>query len=96
MVGEQMERSPQAEFVATNLETATDHYFPALRIDVTKPMYISASNLIIQHMLRMCSKLEDMNLHLTESYVFTSRIRWELKQQGARRRNTRNKTLRRK
>jgi hypothetical protein len=96
MVGGQMERSPQAEFVATNLETATDHYFPALRIDVTKPMYISASNLIIQHMLRMCSKLEDINLHLTESYVFTSRIRWELKQQGARRRNTRNKTLRRK
>lgn len=95
ILGGPVEKSPTAEFVATNLETQTDHYFPALRIDVTKPMYISASNIIIQHMLRMCSKLEDMNIHLTESYVFASRIRWELKQQGGGRRR-RNKTLRRK
>jgi len=95
-LGGTMDVSPQAEFAASNLETQTDHYFPALRIDVTKPMYISASNLVIQHLLRMCSKLEDMNIHLTESYIFTSRIRWELKQQGGGRRRKQNKTLRRK
>jgi hypothetical protein len=87
-------RRPNSEFVAQNLETDTNHYFARMRLDVTKPMYITHSNLIIQHLLRMCRTLEDINTHLENSYVFVSRIRWYLGEiQGARRRR---KTIRRK
>lgn len=93
-LGGQVQRPPNTEFVAHNLNTETDHYFAPLRLDVTKPMYISASNVIIQHLLRMCKTLEDINIHLADSYTFVSRIRWSVTDvQGARRRR---KTLRRK
>lgn len=93
-LGGQVQRPPNTEFVAQNLETQTDHYFAPLRLDVTKPMYISSSNVIIQHLLRMCKTLADINTHLADSYTFVCRIRWSVTDvQGARRRR---KTLRRK
>jgi hypothetical protein len=96
-LGGPVEKPVNAEFVAHNLENATDHYFAPLKLDVTKPMYLSSSNVIIQHLLRMCKDLTDINTHLMESYVFVSRIRWALTEvQGARRRRNKHKTLRRK
>jgi len=92
-LGGAVEKPQNAEFVATNLETNTDHYFAPLNLDVTKPMYISASNLIIQHLLRMCKTLPDINTHLQESYVFVSRIRWSV---AGGRGASRRKTLRHK
>jgi len=67
--------APNAEFTATNRNKSRGAHVKIV-VDVTRPMYISASNPIIQHLLRMCKTLEDINVHLTESYVFASRIRW--------------------
>jgi hypothetical protein len=92
-LGGAVDKPKTAEFVATNLDTKTDHYFAPLNLDVTKPMYICASNLIIQHLLRMCKTLADINTHLRESYVFVSRIRWYV---GGVRGASRRKTLRHK
>jgi hypothetical protein len=41
-------------------------------------MYISAKNPIVIDLLAMCKTLEDVNIHLKESFVFLSRIRWLL------------------
>jgi len=92
-LGGTIEKPANAEFVATNLGTETNHYFAAPSIDVSKPMYITCSNLIIQHLLRMCKDLSDINTHLRESYVFVSRIRWSLSPTtgGRSQRNTRRK-----
>jgi hypothetical protein len=42
-------------------------------------MFISAKNPIIIHLLAMCKTLEDVNVHLKESFIFLSRIRWSLR-----------------
>ena len=63
------------EFTATNIAKNVDYHYK-LELDVTKPMYISSSNIIIQHLLRMCNDLADINRHLKDSYLFLSRIRW--------------------
>jgi hypothetical protein len=93
-LGGSVELPPNVEFVASNIDSRTTHYFSPLKLDVTKPMYITSSNLIIQHLFRMCKTLEDINTHLANSYVFVSRIRWSVGNvQGASRHR---KTLRRK
>lgn len=92
-LGGAVQKPANVEFVAHNLETQTTHYFAPLRLDTTKPMYISCSNTIIQHLLRMCKTLEDINTHLAESYVFVSRIRWSVSGTSG---SHRRKTLRRK
>jgi hypothetical protein len=93
-LGGSVELPPNVEFVASNIDSTTTHYFSPLKLDITKPMYITSSNLIIQHLLRMCKTLADINTHLANSYVFVSRIRWSVGNvQGASRHR---KTLRRK
>lgn len=93
-LGGAVELPANVEFVASNIDSRTDHYFSPLKLDITKPMYITSSNLIIQHLFRMCNTLADINTHLANSYVFVSRIRWSVGQvQGASRHR---KTLRRK
>ena len=77
-LGGSIEKPVNSEFVAHNVGGDSDHYIPRMKLDTTKPMYISTSNVIIQHMLRMCKDLSDINKHLSESYVFVSRIRWSL------------------
>jgi hypothetical protein len=93
-LGGSVELPPNVEFVASNTESNTTHYFSPLKLDINKPMYITSSNLIIQHLFRMCRTLEDINTHLEQSYVFVSRIRWHIGEvRGAKRRR---KTIRRK
>jgi hypothetical protein len=93
-LGGSVELPPNVEFVVSNTESNTTHYFAPLKLDINKPMYITSSNLIIQHLLRMCRTLEDINTHLEQSYVFVSRIRWHMGEvRGAKRRR---KTIRRK
>lgn len=78
-VGEYVDKKePESQFVAVPLETTSNHYYPALQLDTSKSMYISSNSVIVQHLLRMCETLEFINTHLLESYMFTSRIRWEL------------------
>ena len=82
-----------AEFTITNNSKTTEPHVK-IEIDTKAPMYISSSNVIIQHLLRMCVTLEDINKHLVESYVFVSRIRWgevQAASTGSRRKTNRKK-----
>lgn len=47
-------------------------------IDTTQPIYFSCKNPIVMHLLAMCENLESLNVHLKDSYMFTSRISWQL------------------
>ena len=79
------------EFAARNLESREDPFHLNIRIDTQSPMLISSKNPVIVHLLMMCKTLEDINIHLYESYVFLSRIRWNL---GGQPKPTRQRTRR--
>jgi hypothetical protein len=51
-------------------------YIREIQIDTSAPIYFSAQNPILVHLLAMCSTLEEINKHLMSSYIFASRIRW--------------------
>lgn len=44
-------------------------------IDTTRPMFFSARNPVLYHLLMMCKTLDDINMHYRQSYLFSSRIR---------------------
>lgn len=67
---------PLVECMATNIHDETNVYSQQITLDSTKPMFISGKSRILAQLLSMCSRLEDINTHLEESYVFMSRIRW--------------------
>ena len=67
---------PQTECMATNIGAEEDVYSQRITIDITKPIFISAKNVILTQLISMCNTMEDINKHLEESYVFMSRIRW--------------------
>lgn len=47
-----------------------------IQIKTSAPIYFSANNSVLLHLLAMCSTIEDLNKHLKASYIFASRIRW--------------------
>ena len=47
-----------------------------IQIKTSAPIYFSATNSVLLHLLAMCSTIEDINKHLKASYIFASRIRW--------------------
>lgn len=51
-------------------------YLRELQVNTKAPIYFSHRNPVLLHLLTMCSTIDDMNKHLTSSYVFASRIRW--------------------
>ena len=70
------------EFAGRNIGTALDPYLANIQLDHSSSMYISGKNPIIMHLLAMCKTLEDVNIHLKESFMFLSRIRWSLRKAG--------------
>ena len=75
-------RPMNIEFSARNIGEALDPYLVNIKIDHTSSMYISGKNPVIMHLLAMCKTLEDVNIHLKESFLFLSRIRWSLRKAG--------------
>lgn len=67
------------ECMAINPGGPVDSYSHSVNIDVTKPMFFSAHSLVLRSLLLMCSTLADINTHVKDSYMFLSRIRWELR-----------------
>jgi hypothetical protein len=51
-------------------------YPTRISVDIAQPMFFSAKNPILIQLLAMCKTLADINVHLEESYIFMSRIRW--------------------
>jgi hypothetical protein len=66
------------EFSGRNYGQKKDPYLAEMRLDPYCSMFISSKNPIIIDLLAMCTKLEDINIHLKDSFVFLSRIRWLL------------------
>ena len=54
---------------------ATSFYQKGVVLDTTKPMFFASGNPVLIHLLMMCDKLEDINLHYKQSFLFTTRIR---------------------
>lgn len=74
---------PGIEVVATNRAARMkENYLAEIWIDTQQPIFFSHKSRTLRLMLQMCETLEDINTHLRESYVFLSRIRWSLIQQG--------------
>ena len=74
---------PGIEIVATNRAARMkENYLAEIWIDTQQPIFFSHKSRTLRLMLQMCETLEDINTHLRESYVFISRIRWSLIQQG--------------
>lgn len=63
---------------AKNIAKQTAPYIREIQIDTKAPMYFSSKNGVLVHLLAMCETLADINTHLKASYIFTSRIRWDL------------------
>ena len=71
------------EVVATNRgKLSPTNYMADVKIDVKQPIFFSCRSRTVRLLLQMCETLEDINKHLFESYIFISRIRWSLIQQG--------------
>lgn len=80
-LGGMVEAGPEDEVVAVDASTREDginEYTRKLRIDTTKPMFLSAKSKVLFHLLAMCQTLADINKHINGSYMFMSRIRWRL------------------
>ena len=74
---------PGIEIVATNRGKFTPtNYLADLKIDIKQPLFFSSRSRTVKLLLQMCETLEDINKHLYESYIFVSRIRWSVIQQG--------------
>ena len=78
-IGDEARQPPYVEFAGRNYGQNLDIYLVNLQLDHSSSMFISAKNPIIIHLLAMCKTLEDVNIHLKESFVFLSRIRWSLR-----------------
>lgn len=63
---------------AKNIAPRSTPYIRDIQLDVKAPMYFSSKNGVLVHLLAMCDTLADINARLKASYIFTSRIRWDL------------------
>ena len=78
-VGSEPRPPAYVEIAARNIGPMRDPYLVDLKLDHTTSMFFSAKNPIVVHLLAMCKTLEDINIHLQESFLFLSRIRWSLR-----------------
>jgi len=78
-LGGKVQRGPEDDCVAVNVSTTdVDMYTRTLELDTNSPMFFSAKCRTLIHLLAMCETLKDINKHLAGSYMFMSRIRWNL------------------
>jgi hypothetical protein len=78
-LGGKVQRGPEDECVAVNVSTTpVDMYTRTLELDTNSPMFFSSKSRTLIHLLAMCETLKDINKHLAGSYMFMSRIRWNL------------------
>jgi hypothetical protein len=78
-LGGKVQRGPEDDCVAVNVSTTpVDMYTRTLELDINSPMFFSSKSRTLIHLLAMCETLKDINKHLAGSYMFMSRIRWNL------------------
>jgi hypothetical protein len=78
-LGGKVQHGPEDDCVAVNVSTTgVDMYTRTLELDTNSPMFFSARCRTLIHLLAMCEILKDINKHLAGSYMFMSRIRWNL------------------
>ena len=68
---------PLTECMVSDTRPPSGGEYPTrIGVDINKPIFFSAKNPILIDLITMCATLADINVHLEESYVFMSRIRW--------------------
>lgn len=79
-IGRKLNTTPETiEAVAYNIGSRIPtKYLSNIVLDITKPMFFSSRSHIVFSLLSMCEKLADVNIHMRNSYMFLSRIRWQL------------------
>jgi len=71
--------NPEDEIAGFNIsKKSLDWYTRSIELNLSKPIFISSKSAIVKHLLVMCQTLADINKHINESYMFMSRIRWNL------------------
>ena len=64
------------DLIANNIATTKNALYQRdIKIDVTKPIYFNFENPVLIHLLMMCEKLEDLNVHFHQSFLFATRLR---------------------
>jgi hypothetical protein len=79
-IGKQLKTTSETiEAVAFNKGSRVKtEYLSTIVLDITKPMFFSSRSHIVFALLSMCETLADINIHMSNSYMFLSRIRWQL------------------
>jgi len=78
-LGGRVQHGPDDDCVAVNVSrTGLDMYTRTLELDTNSPMFFSAKSRTLIHLLAMCETLKKINDHVNGSYMFMSRIRWNL------------------
>lgn len=57
--------------------TGKNGLITTIKLDTSAPIYLSSKSQVLVHLVAMCSKLSDINTIIKDSYMFTSRIRWD-------------------
>lgn len=64
------------DLIATNTATTKNAFYQRdIHIDTTKPIFFNSQNPVLIHLLNMCEKLEDINVHFHQSFLFATRLR---------------------
>lgn len=48
-----------------------------IKLDTSAPIYFNSKSQVLLHLVAMCATIADINTILKDSYMFTSRIRWD-------------------
>jgi hypothetical protein len=63
---------------AKNVAPTQNGLITMIQLDTSAPIYFSSKSQVLIHLVAMCSNLTDMNTIIKDSYMFMSRIRWDL------------------
>lgn len=82
-IGSEAQQVPGIEFSGRNIGTEQQStYLIKTVLDTKSSMFLSGKNSVITHLIAMCKTLDDINVHLQESFLFFTRIRWAFRRES--------------
>jgi hypothetical protein len=63
---------------AKNVAPTENGMITLIQLNTSAPIYFNSKSQVLVHLVAMCSKLSDINVIIKNSYMFVSRIRWDL------------------
>jgi hypothetical protein len=62
---------------AKNVAPSQNGLITLIQLNTSAPMYFSSKSQVLVHLVAMCATISDINAIIKNSYMFTSRIRWD-------------------